>query len=265
MDLPIDFDRQHEPVVFREAAREWPAWSRWNMAWLSARCGSHLSPVHTGRYRRGPAARRAQRDGSTVRMSVGAWVEAVQRGEAPGYLAGCELLHAVPALGKDLLFPARSRSPLSVDVLWLGISGQVTPLHFDRALNLNAQLRGRKRFFFFAPTRALSPLRVTWTHSHSALDLGPPLPFDALGLRPDLELYLGPGDVLFIPYGWWHRVETIEDSIAVNRWWWSAGTVRRRMGDALAAMAGIRLGPPTDRRYRSERGLRGPRGCRGRR
>jgi ribosomal protein L16 Arg81 hydroxylase len=36
---------------------------------------------------------------------------------------------------------------------------------------------------------------------------------------------LGPGDVIYIPRGWWHHVRTLELSISVNFWW--ARGVRR--------------------------------------
>jgi ribosomal protein L16 Arg81 hydroxylase len=30
---------------------------------------------------------------------------------------------------------------------------------------------------------------------------------------------LGPGDVIYIPRGWWHHVRTLDLSISVNFWW----------------------------------------------
>ena len=45
-----------------------------------------------------------------------------------------------------------------------------------------------------------------------------------------MEPLLKPGDVLFIPRGWWHHFETLEPSIAVNFFW-----LTPRLVPALAA------------------------------
>ncbi len=238
------FDDAQSPTIIAGLAREWPA-SRWTFAALAERSGDVRVPVHTGRFRLRADGKGALRDGASTPMRVGEWVDALVAGRPAGYLAGLELLRAVKSLPGDLRFPRVSDSLTAVDVIWLGGAGTLTQLHFDRALNLNVQLSGRKRFTFFAPYReGLDPRRVTATHSMSALDLDPARPFDERGLVPDLELELQAGDGIFIPYGWWHRVRTLEPSIAVNRWWWSPRTVLGRAGDLVAALSRARRGPP---------------------
>jgi hypothetical protein len=34
-----------------------------------------------------------------------------------------------------------------------------------------------------------------------------------------ITLTLRAGDVLLLPYGWWHQVQTTGRSLAVNYWW----------------------------------------------
>ena len=41
---------------------------------------------------------------------------------------------------------------------------------------------------------------------------------------------LGPGDLLYIPPFWWHRVETLEASIGINTW---SAAVETRMSTSL--------------------------------
>lgn len=239
------YDAIDRPTLLPGLARSWPAFRNWSFDALAQRSGDVRVPVHTGRYRESADGRRAERDGESVTMRVEDWVASVSAGRPVGYLAGLELLRAVRSLNAELELPSVSRSLTAVDVIWLGATGTLTQLHFDRALNLNAQIQGRKRFTFFAPgRRGLLPRRVTWTHSMSALDLDATTPFEERGLAPDLELELCAGDGVFIPYGWWHRVRTLEPSIAVNRWWWSGKTMLRRASDAAAAIFGSRLGPP---------------------
>jgi lysine-specific demethylase 8 len=36
---------------------------------------------------------------------------------------------------------------------------------------------------------------------------------------PHVDVVLGPGDVLFIPRGWWHHVRALSASFSVSFWW----------------------------------------------
>lgn len=203
-----------EPLLLRGAVRGWPACS-WSFRDLSARTAGVVVPVHTGSWEK--AAFRVRREGATVRMDAGEFLAnlADGRGNTDGYMAGPELLRKVPDLRKDLGFPYRG--PLSVDVVWIGAKGLKTPLHLDFATNYYAQLQGEKRWRLWKPKRALKPrFSGLGAFAMSALDAGA-----GLGSveKPDLDLVVSPGDLLVLPTGWWHHVETLSDSIAVNRWW----------------------------------------------
>jgi ribosomal protein L16 Arg81 hydroxylase len=49
---------------------------------------------------------------------------------------------------------------------------------------------------------------------------------------------LDPGDVIYIPRGWWHHVRTLDLSIAVNFWW--ASGVRRLLVQAADCVKRVR-------------------------
>jgi ribosomal protein L16 Arg81 hydroxylase len=108
--------------------------------------------------------------------------------------------------------------------LWIGATGFVSSLHRDLADNLHAQVSGRKRFTLVAPRQSAC------VYPNSFFDGVPN------GCRVDIEhpdyprfprlreaevfvAELGPGDVIYIPRGWWHHVRTLELSISVNFWW----------------------------------------------
>jgi hypothetical protein len=55
----------------------------------------------------------------------------------------------------------------------------------------------------------------------------------AQALAASQSAELGPGDALFIPFGWWHHVESLTPfNVLVNYWWNDA----RRAGSAFDAM-----------------------------
>lgn len=213
-----------EPRLLRGGALGWPA-SGWSFEQLGERARGVALPVHTGRWKR--AGWRVARDGETVPMQAEAYFRALADRRPCGYLAGNELFRRVPALRDDLAFP--DVGAFSVDVAWIGPAGTSTPAHFDRVPNLYAQLQGRKRWRLWRPDRALQPLFGSPWFSMSALDVGGSP--DGPG-SPDLDLVLEPGDLLVIPARWWHRVDTLDDAIAVNRWW-----VLERLGRLVRRLA----------------------------
>jgi Cupin-like domain len=199
-------------MVLRGAASQWPA-AQWTMESLRERVGSAVVPVHTGRWKR--AGWRITREGKTTPMRAADYLTDLLEGRATGYLAGFELLRAVPSLRADLVFP--DTGPLTTDVVWIGPAGMSTPIHFDFVPNIYAQLAGQKRWRLWRPERSLQPkFAGLGGFAMSALDAGDGP--DAAG-PPDLDITLDAGDVLLLPSNWWHRVDTLTDSIAVNRWW----------------------------------------------
>jgi hypothetical protein len=89
--------------------------------------------------------------------------------------------------------------------------------------------RGHRRFTLFPPEQLanlyVGPLEFTLA--------GQPISMVRLE-RPDLERYprfpeaqahaqvaeLEPGDALFVPYMWWHHVESLDPfNVMVNYWW----------------------------------------------
>lgn len=97
--------------------------------------------------------------------------------------------------------------------------GAVSPLHYDAAGSFLAQARGTKRLVLFPPsaTAALYPYPPDHPlHRRSRVDLyAPPARtaarfprFAAEALPSALEATLEEGDVIFLPPGWWHHIET---------------------------------------------------------
>lgn len=101
--------------------------------------------------------------------------------------------------------------------------------HYDAKENIACCVAGRRRFTLFPPTRTADlypgPFELT--------PAGTPVSMVDCA-APDLEQYprfadawtdaeaatLQPGDAIYIPYGWWHGVESLEPvSILVNYWW----------------------------------------------
>jgi hypothetical protein len=112
--------------------------------------------------------------------------------------------------------------------LWIGNSVTVAP-HFDVFDNVACVVAGRRRFILFPPEQLpnlyVGPFDVT--------PAGVPISMVPLD-DPDLDRFpryrealaaaqvamLEPGDAIFIPYMWWHGVQSLDRfNILVNYWW----------------------------------------------
>jgi ribosomal protein L16 Arg81 hydroxylase len=78
------------------------------------------------------------------------------------------------------------------------------------------QLHGRKRFTLVAP--AFTPRVYNEVGVYSEVDPEQPdyRAHPAFRGVPTTSIVLEPGDTLFLPIGWWHRVESLDVSISLS-------------------------------------------------
>ena len=105
---------------------------------------------------------------------------------------------------------------------WIGPARTVTPLHCDYDDNLFAQLWGRKRIFLAPPhhDEFLYPREANPLLFGSPVDPEAP-DFERFPLARQaalVELIVEPGDMLYVPAGWYHQVRALSFSLSSNRW-----------------------------------------------
>ncbi len=105
---------------------------------------------------------------------------------------------------------------------WLGPAGTVTPLHCDYDDNIFAQLWGSKRIILSPPhhDRFLYPKEANAILFGSPFDPEAP-DFDRFPLARQasmVECVVNPGDLLYVPAGWYHQVRSLTFSLSSNRW-----------------------------------------------
>ena len=116
----------------------------------------------------------------------------------------------------------------SVPRIWIG-NAVTVQTHYDLWNNIACVLAGRRRFTLFPPEQLpnLYPGPMDITPAGQPISM---VPLES----PDFERYprfraalaaarvaeLEPGDALFIPYGWWHHVQSLRSfNVLVNYWW----------------------------------------------
>lgn len=216
------FFKADQPLIIRGMAAEWPATKKWRSPhYLSFHHGHRTVPIEhtaennmTERFMYLHQVLRHMLDSS----------DSSQHTEKV-YLAQHPLLDYLPALADDISHPpyltVAKKSKADLINLWLGSRTTGSKLHFDSADNFLVQIVGEKRLILIPPTEThklyvepgernnISPINVDQPDLQKY-----PLFNDVKGL----QVYLHPGDAVYIPAGYWHYVQALSASISVNFW-----------------------------------------------
>ncbi|AIY39367.1 JmjC domain protein [Collimonas arenae] len=152
-------------------------------------------------------------------MSLLAYLELVANNtqDLPPYLGNLELRE----LNALCYWPAYFKK-MGPPRFWLGPSGTVTPLHCDYDDNVFAQIWGSKRIFLSPPHHD----EFLYPREANAILFGSPFDPEA----PDFEQFplarqaamieciMQPGELLYVPAGWYHQVRSLTFSLSANRW-----------------------------------------------
>jgi len=225
------------PLIIRGMIDHWPALKRWNPDYLAARCGTvdcdYVAEPRTPVSSRLAAFKSRQR----LHGRFSEFIQALVDENGPRvYVLLSNLLRRAPHLADDFtslddcipLFAPRflRRRLVRGPLLWIGPKDMVSPLHLDPEHNLFAQVYGRKEWFIFPPSDQRD-LYVPWPEHPDGILNWSPIDVSA----PDVERFprygrlrpyrhvLEPGEVLYLPAGWWHGVRYEDIAISVNMFW----------------------------------------------
>ncbi len=217
-----EYYARNRPVILVDALQGWPAIGRWNVEYLRAKCGEREVQIQAGR----KANPRYEIDSAahqrTMRFSE--YLDWIAAGKVTNdYYMTANNAGATGAVLQDLasdmdglpeyLDPAQAARQT---FFWFGPAGTVTPLHHDLTNNFMAQIVGRKQIKLISPAHL--PMIYNDFHCYSAVDLDH-VDFAAF---PDFrgvtvhEITLHPGDLFFLPVGWWHHVRGLDVTITIT-------------------------------------------------
>jgi len=212
----------NRPVMLCDLMTGWKACSRWTPGYLKSTCGDEMVEIMSGReddpsYEIEEAPHR-----KNVRFAE--FVDMVMNGKESNdyYLTARNNFFARPGvrvlLGDVEPFPEYLKADDSGDgvYLWFGPKGTITPLHHDLMNIFMAQVQGRKQVKLVPP----SELDLIYNHHavYSMVDCAQPDygRFPKFRDATVIDVELAPGEVLFLPVGWWHYVKALDTSITVS-------------------------------------------------
>lgn len=207
--------------LFRGLVSGWPAMTRWTPAQLAARHGDTVVRALLGLPATGVLfAENQQRYERALTLAAFLEVMLSTPPEQPCYLAYQRVAELFPAADYDLAGLLGDRNTDPDTRAWIGSAGTRSMLHSDLKDNLFCQLWGEKHIVL-----------VPWAHSRAVY----PFPDNVVNSQLDLAdldlerhprlrqavLYTGtmtPGDLLYIPRGWWHDIRSRTPSVSLNHW-----------------------------------------------
>ena len=141
--------------------------------------------------------------------------------------------------------------------IWIGNQVRVAP-HYDLMENVGVVMAGRRRFTLFPPEQLpnlyMGPIEVTPAGTPvSLVDLEEPdlarFPRYAEAAKHAQSVVLEPGDGIYIPFHWWHGVDSLDKVNAFINYWWNdaqpgMGSPYDALLHALFALRGL----PEDQR-----------------
>jgi hypothetical protein len=146
------------------------------------------------------------------------------------YMQAMPIASGLPELAPLLppWFRDDSRMFDEVTQLWMGAGGHRVAIHQDSTHGVLAMVSGTKDVVLFPPERqfdlyTVPQLELFKSPWRSPLDVTqaehPQHPRFERALADALRLRLEPGDVLFIPAGWWHAVDSTGFNVMFNTRW----------------------------------------------
>jgi len=141
--------------------------------------------------------------------------------------------------------------------LWIGNRIRVAT-HYDQNENIGIVIAGRRRFTLFPPDQiaSLYPGPLEFTPAGTPISLVDPADPDlqrhprfAEAMAHAQTALLEPGDLIYLPYHWWHAVDSLDPvSAFVNVWWNPAPAFLGAPYDALMHACMALRGLPEDQR-----------------
>ncbi len=220
-DFLNDHYSANRPVVITGMMDDWPA-LQWTPELIADRFADRSVQVQTNRNTNPRYESEAYRHHETMRFG-NFMARVLQGGEGNDiYMTaknGSENVVALRELWDGIVQVPEfldSGNPDNQGFFWIGPAGTVTPTHHDLTNNFMAQIMGRKRVHLVDGLQAARMYNDL--HVYSEVDLEN-IDYDRFPLMREVEVLhydLMPGELLFIPVGWWHHVRALDVSMTVT-------------------------------------------------
>lgn len=195
----------NQPTILQSSIDDWPAVNKW--------CPEFIQSIGSDIHVRAVVGNKEQGNHKIYGTTLSEVVN-----KAGVYLKEFDLFKNVPSLKSDVNFSNfRKPGQLLHSYAWIGNENTETGLHYDLMNNFLFHIYGKKTFYLLDKKFVKEiPKRKNYDMYSRNGDIDLRLlsnhPLNEYVIRADLE----PGDVLYVPKGWWHQVENNSFTISVS-------------------------------------------------
>ncbi len=212
------------PIVIKDLAKQWPAYTKWNWDYFKQLVGDKIVPLYNNIKSDAYTPINKADDYKTF----GEYIDMISQGPAGWRIFLFNIFDHAPRLIKDFTWPEHLMKGFvkKYPMLFTGGASSITHMHFDIDLShiLHTQFGGRKRVLMFPFTEQYKLYRKPFEvlsladFSNYYNQNGSPdyQKFPALKLAEGFDFILEPGDTLFMPAGYWHHMEYIDSGFAMS-------------------------------------------------
>jgi hypothetical protein len=220
-----EYYKPQKPVVIRDLAKQWPAYSKWNWDYFKQLVGHQQVALYNN----------IKSDAYTPintaddYKSFGEYIDMISAGPAGWRIFLFNIFEHAPQLVQDFTWPEHLMKGFvkKYPMLFVGGASSITHMHFDIDLSniIHTQFAGKKRVLLFPFSEQYKLYRKPWEvlsladfsnyylPENSKLDYEQ---FPALKQARGYEIVLEHGDTLFMPAGYWHHMEYLESGFAMS-------------------------------------------------
>lgn len=220
-----DFHKRYfknpQPVVFKGAAKEWPAFNKWSPNFFKNNYGETKVILFDASVK----GLESNKISETSLVNFKEFIEMMQAGSKE-YVRFCPILDKNPELLKDidndwLLNFSNSKPKGSKHQLFIGGKNTSTSIHSAVGSNLFVQIHGRKEWFIY--DTYYNPLLQPKVDNSIFFRSGvsSKKPDEIFKKAKGWHVILEPGDILYNPPFFWHEVHNLDTTVGFGYRWFS--------------------------------------------
>lgn len=204
-----DYFKPQKPVVMQRAIEDWPAFEKWDLAYMKQIAGDKTVPLYDNR----PVQHKDGFNEPHAKMKMGDYVDLLKKEPTKYRIFLWNILKEVPQLQKDYKFPDFGLKLIKgLPMLFFGGRDSYTFMHYDIDLAniFHFHFDGEKEVILFPQSETKKLYKVP--HSlitHESIDFSNPDygRWPALKNASGYRTQLTHGEVLYMPEGYWHYMK----------------------------------------------------------